>query len=268
MDLKNHLITEEMKKDLNIYKNDMNALMIASYYNYPDIIDLSLDKSIIDKSIIVNKVNKKGMTALMYASENGHSEIISKLLDLGANEGINLKDNFLEETALIKASFPRTYDFDERHEKSVKLLLEAGADINIKDKEKKTALEHVKDNIFTNIDVSEEEDDDRIVTVLKTIENVKQILKNQENRENREKQEKNLIILNSIKKQQENGGSEAKIGNLLDNLDTPYYMIEKILGMINDGKRKSVKRKPVKRKSTKRKSTKRKSVKRKSVKRK
>jgi len=71
----------------------------------------------------VNAIDEGGRTALMFASFNGHSEIVLDLLDAGA--GIDLRDA-MGRTALLYAAtgpFPET----------VKILLDKGAGPNVID---------------------------------------------------------------------------------------------------------------------------------------
>ncbi|GAI14151.1 unnamed protein product, partial [marine sediment metagenome] len=70
-----------------------------------------------------NKVDQDGRTALMFASFNGHTEIVRLLLDEGAELGIR---DAMGRTALLYAS---TGPFAE----TVKLLLDHHADPNIVD---------------------------------------------------------------------------------------------------------------------------------------
>ena len=137
--------------------------------------DINGVKSLInDKSLNIDAQNKFGDTALIKASFNGQSDIVSILLD--ANAGLNLQDNF-GHTALIDAS---RQGYDEvakqlidakanlniqniygktalilasfyRHGDIVKLLVDAGANKNIKDNDGKTALMYAREKGYSDI---------------------------------------------------------------------------------------------------------------------
>ncbi|HEX2967456.1 MAG TPA: ankyrin repeat domain-containing protein [Bacteroidales bacterium] len=79
---------------------------------------------IIDKGTDVNTKDEDGRTVLMYASFNGHSELINNLVLRGAK--VNLQD-INGRTALMLASSGPFPD-------AVKILLDHGADPNIIDK--------------------------------------------------------------------------------------------------------------------------------------
>ena len=65
----------------------------------------------------------RGLTALMMASANGHTEIVKLLLGKGAE--VNVKNTDDGVTALFMASA-------NGHTEIVKLLLDKGADVNVK----------------------------------------------------------------------------------------------------------------------------------------
>ena len=127
-----------------------------------------------DKSINIDAQNKFGDTALIKASFNGQSDIVSMLLE--ANAGLNFQDNF-GHTALIDAS---RQGYDEvakqlidakanlniqniygktalilaslyNHSDIVKLLVDAGANKNIKDNDGKTALMYAREKGYSDI---------------------------------------------------------------------------------------------------------------------
>ena len=89
----------------------------------------------LNKQCEVNKTDIKLQTPLMAAAAGGGAEIISALIDFGANidaqncEGV---------TALMMASFYGHYD-------SVHELLQAGANADLHDKKNKTALHYATD---------------------------------------------------------------------------------------------------------------------------
>lgn len=60
--------------EVNEKINDVTALIWAAKKNYPEIV-----KMLIDSGADNNITDKNGKTALMYAEENGHQEIINLL---------------------------------------------------------------------------------------------------------------------------------------------------------------------------------------------
>ncbi|WP_240929404.1 ankyrin repeat domain-containing protein [Streptomyces coryli] len=88
-------------------------------------------------------LNRYGGTSLIPAGEHGHVEYIREVT---TNPKIDVDIdhvNNLGWTALLEAVI--LGDGGERHQESVKLLLEGGADKNIEDKNGMTALDHAED---------------------------------------------------------------------------------------------------------------------------
>ena len=87
-------------------------------------------KYFIETESVVNAKKKYGKTALIYASREGHFEIVRYLVENGAD--VNANDDVCR-TALKYASL-------YGHLEMVKYLVEHGADVNARDKWKNTAL--------------------------------------------------------------------------------------------------------------------------------
>jgi len=135
------------------------ALMMAAIEGQTNSVELLLDKG-----ADINAKNPNGMTALMFAASAGHTDTVELLLDKGADinaeatngwdalmfaevmdmnqtntSGLNASELLLEkDTGGINAAL--MYAASAGHTNAVKLLLDKGADINVKDKYGDTLL--------------------------------------------------------------------------------------------------------------------------------
>ena len=138
-----------------------SRLHLASYLGIFSLVEkLVLRKGWINKikrMLVLNNVDKQGMTALMWAARRGHEAVVRLLLELGADKqeralivaaesghkaivqlllekiaNINAKD-LDGETSLMKAA-------KREHEALIQLLLKQGADATIRDRDGETAL--------------------------------------------------------------------------------------------------------------------------------
>lgn len=80
--------------------------------------DLAGVKSALEAGIPVDAKTRHGLTALFYAAQNGHLEVVKLLVDKGAD--VNIKDTFYGMTALARA-------VDQDRPAVVEFLLERGA---------------------------------------------------------------------------------------------------------------------------------------------
>ena len=105
------------------------AMISAVRNNHADIV-----KMLIDAGADVNRrhFDRYGYTALMSAAENGYTDVVAKLL-AAPNIDVNMKSNTFRETALFIAVRNGTSDI-------VELLLDKGADVNTKNKNRISAL--------------------------------------------------------------------------------------------------------------------------------
>jgi len=116
----------EKEKSEDIDNVSISALICASAAGYADVVILLLE----DEGVDIHAVDKKGRTALVWASARGHVGVVRLLIDEGAD--IGLADNE-GRTALMWASV-------RDHVETVRLLLDQGADIDANDIDGCTAL--------------------------------------------------------------------------------------------------------------------------------
>lgn len=133
--------------------------------------DLKAVQKAIEKGMKIDRKDIAGQTALMYASEGGHFEVVKYLVEQGAD--VNAESgNAGRGTALIYAAAANKYEVAEYllenganidattpvhnetalvwavafgHERMIKMLLEKGADKTIKNKEGKTVEDLAKE---------------------------------------------------------------------------------------------------------------------------
>ncbi|MHA4847851.1 ankyrin repeat domain-containing protein [Flavitalea antarctica] len=124
-------------------KIDNTPIMIASVKGYQDIVQILIEKSNPDMTIL----NGYGGTALIPACERGHVEVVKLLLEK-TNVNVN-HINRLGWTALLEAIV--LSDGGKGQQEIVRLLLAHGADKNIADKNGITPLEHARKKGFKEL---------------------------------------------------------------------------------------------------------------------
>ena len=123
--------------DVNVQVNNgWTALIWAAEKGHKEIVEMLLEGG-----ADVNIKSDDGYTALIWASREGHKEVVEMLLQNGAD--VNQKDGN-SYTALIWAS-------RGGYKEVVEVLLERGADVNHKDKYSKTALMRASNNGYNEI---------------------------------------------------------------------------------------------------------------------
>ena len=85
--------------------------------------DIIRVRELLDSGVNPNTKNLMGFTSLMYASLDGHTDIVKLLLERGADP--NIKHRFYGHTALMKAT-------ENSHIDIIRILLEKGANPNIR----------------------------------------------------------------------------------------------------------------------------------------
>lgn len=95
----------------------------------------------------LKSTNRYGGTALIPAAERGHVDTVRTLIEAGVNVD---HVNNLGWTALLEAII--LGDGGERHQKIVALLVQAGADVNLADRDGVRSLQHARKRGYTKIE--------------------------------------------------------------------------------------------------------------------
>lgn len=129
--------------DVNIQDNSKNnPFLYAGAEGHLEILRLTIQAGA-DPAI----TNRYGGTALIPAAEHGHVEVVAELL---TKTKVNVNHiNDLGWTALLEAIILNDGDIDQQQ--TVQLLIDHGADVNIKDKNGVSPLEHARKNGFNEI---------------------------------------------------------------------------------------------------------------------
>ena len=101
------------------------ALMTASNYGHVEIVSILLDSG-----ADIDGRNRNGNTSLMQAASSGHADVVRFLLAKGADVNAKSED---DDTALMYAVW-------DGHIEIVKILLDRDADVNAEDNKGKSAL--------------------------------------------------------------------------------------------------------------------------------
>lgn len=121
-------LIDNQKIDLN-YQDELSGqsfLMMAIHAQNTNLIE-----ALLQRGININLKDKRNQSALVFASSDGDDQLVSRLLELGADPNIKFnKKNF---TLLMDAA-------REGNLKTLKLLIKAGAQVNEQTRYQETAL--------------------------------------------------------------------------------------------------------------------------------
>ncbi len=132
----------EAGADVNAKDNiDDSPYLYAGARGHLEILKLTLENG-----ADLTSTNRYGGTALIPAAERGHVDTVRTLIKAGVNVD---HVNGLGWTALLEAII--LGDGGPRHQEIVKLLVEAGADVNLADREAVTPLQHARQRGFSEI---------------------------------------------------------------------------------------------------------------------
>jgi ankyrin repeat protein len=130
--------------DVNMKDNTIQSAYLISTmesYGYMELL-----KKTLKAGGNVHSTDSDNGTGLIRASDRGHVEIVKELLktDIRVNHINRMGWTALFEAILLGGG-------DERHTEIVRLLVEAGADVNLQDKDGVTPLAHAKNRNYTDI---------------------------------------------------------------------------------------------------------------------
>ena len=166
------------KKNLSEEEAERLGIALCKEVQRESQVNINKVKTLISAGANVDARDADGMTALMWASVNGHDDVAELLIRIGAN--VNLKDNF-QWTALMWAS-------GRRYANIVGMLVSNGAELDLQSgDEKKTALMYALEHgsgdiaeilIKKGADVNVRDKHGRASTEIAVEENVKMLIDN------------------------------------------------------------------------------------------
>ena len=133
--------------DVNITSTDDGAIALHNACRYSGDSQLKVIDLVLLKTKNVDHRNKKGVTALMHAAQNGSTIIVKQLLKAGADVNAVSCDKDDKRTPLMWALAKIESPSDDL----IQTLLESGADPGIKDKDGNTPISVAKDMEWTSV---------------------------------------------------------------------------------------------------------------------
>ena len=223
-------------------KNGWNAIHYSSFLGYNDILDYILNK--FNSKTNVNILNNEGWSPLLLAVHKQHIKCVELLV---AYDGINVNYNGPMGTALHIAC--------KKNNRSIVSLLLYKADITIKDKNDKIAIEYTHDKniikLISKIAIKKFETLDKNSNMYKKLEKFikeyKKLLIIKQNEKNNEKisiKNSNNIIESS--NNNKNNKFLKKIKNIPPKPPFLFGEIEKLEGIFNSSKRRFIEINPIK----------------------
>ena len=145
------LLSEGADANAALYSSGESLLMLAADHRGSDEISAEMVKILLAHGVALEQKNNKGRTALFFAVTNNKVQVVKLLLEAGADP--DARERVQKFTPLLGMFFMYYYDpfwcrEDEVTFKMVKLLCEAGADVNLPSKKKQTPLMFVGGEIM------------------------------------------------------------------------------------------------------------------------
>ncbi|MBD1896010.1 ankyrin repeat domain-containing protein [Coleofasciculus sp. FACHB-129] len=128
-------IEKGVKKKERLQKKDVEDSIDAAMFGKVEAV-----KAAIEKEIDINAIGSNGETALMYAAHYVHIPVVQTLIDAGAELDILSEEDGLGEGKTALMHVAGSFFATGKRAEVVKMLVEAGANINLKGKDGRTAL--------------------------------------------------------------------------------------------------------------------------------
>ena len=220
-------------------KNGWNAIHYSSFLGYNDILDYILNK--FNSKSNVNILNNEGWSPLLLAVHKQHIKCVELLV---AYDGINVNYNGPMGTALHIAC--------KKNNRGIVSLLLYKADITIKDKNDKIAIEYTHDKniikLISKIAIKKFETLDKNSSMYKKLEKFIKEYKNLLIIKQNEKNNEKISIKNSnnIIESNKNNKFLEKIKDIPPKPPFLFGEIEKLEGIFNSSKRRFIEINPIK----------------------
>ncbi|MBD1891287.1 ankyrin repeat domain-containing protein [Coleofasciculus sp. FACHB-SPT9] len=128
-------IEKGVKKKERLQKKDVEDFIEAAMFGKVEAV-----KAAIEKGIDINAIGSNGQTALMYAAHYVRIPVVQILIDAGAELDIVSEEDGLGEGKTALMHVAGSFFATGKRAEMVKMLVEAGANINLKRKDGRTAL--------------------------------------------------------------------------------------------------------------------------------